>query len=116
MKISIILSTALALFTASTSALGTNCFGRQECQSDGCQLSHILDSVLRYDPYRLVVPGELIACCGPGSKGKGTLCAYTQHTTKLIHIYDVVSHIRALQKYGCRRCGSAAFDGKDVFK
>lgn len=114
MKICIILSTALALFTTSTSALGTNCFGHKLCQRDGCQLSDVITIINRQSPDRGFGSGELIGCCG--ASGKGKLCAYIQHTNRVVYISEIQRHIKTLYNFGCRRCGSVAFDGRDVFK
>ncbi|KKZ60913.1 hypothetical protein EMCG_00674 [[Emmonsia] crescens] len=116
MKISIILSTALALFTTSTSALGTNCFGHKMCQRDGCQLSDVIAIVNRLDPNRGFGSGALLGCCGIQNKEK--LCAYIQHigTSRVVSGSEIQRKMKELYNFGCRRCGSVALDGKDVFK
>ncbi|KAL2373283.1 hypothetical protein BDBG_03791 [Blastomyces gilchristii SLH14081] len=127
MKITTILSTAaLALLSTSTSttALGTNCRGKDECNTTGCQLSELEATIARMPTYKKFKPGQEIACCTPGTpngngngngNGRGRLCAYTQHTNSEIPVLQLRHYVRGLYRHGCRRCGSFAFDGRDVF-
>ncbi|KLJ10941.1 hypothetical protein EMPG_13746 [Blastomyces silverae] len=121
MKITTILSTtALALLATSTStlALGTNCRGKSECNSNGCQLSDLEEQIAKLPTYKIFKPGQEIVCCTPGTtKGgrRGRLCAYTQHTKSEIPVLQLRHYVRNLGIHGCRRCGSFAFDGRDVY-
>ncbi|PGG99207.1 hypothetical protein GX51_06401 [Blastomyces parvus] len=118
--------TLLATTTTTTTATpGINCRGANECNSPGCQLVDLADKIARLPASQIFKAGEMIACCSPGTgdgagRGRGRLCAFTQRASMLNSPGEVTAlqardYARALYVFGCRRCGSVAFDGWDGF-
>ncbi|EEH36822.1 hypothetical protein PAAG_07240 [Paracoccidioides lutzii Pb01] len=97
MKISIILSTVLAL-TTYTSA--TDCYGKKACKVGGCQLSDVLNAI----PPRNFRKNEQIACC-KRANGGNRLCAWATHENGYMNWLVARHQVQELMTYGCRRCG-----------